>query len=574
MNGSSNISIQYRAFYTPKRGNQLHHYEDAFAMDGVDHIDNKQAIKPEKCSGFITPYNGIWRCAVADGASQGGYSQIWAQMLVDDFIWNVEHRLNNPILQPDLKGIREWLKNCSVEWDKHVIPTILDSVPPNSARRSRTQQSLLLEGQASTLAMLELDVNQQRWKSAVLGDTLLFHHRKGQGILPVRPYSSLMWHEMDTNPILISSQSVKQDVWIWNNSTFNHHDAFVDSDFEVGDQFLLMTDALGKWFLRLLNLNPTHLENVFSMQSNDEFIQLVENCRDRPTEDNFFMGNDDKTLLIIEVVPSQVAYDVKPARPIKARQFQPKLTPQAPQQPIKEDRVVPPMPSDFPEQQPSPHPNDTQFMPTVSNASIPDELEDENDFSTDMAFNLNNDTQDKLGQGQLIQTIPPPKQSDSQKLSIFSSHSSLPPKDELMDDPQEVIRKLRELINSNEIKSKYRQLIRQNNDVISRNKDRPIYKFLFQFEYSNLEFEKFLSYVSLSFLIEDVKKRVKKNSNIAKKDLAEYRAKLKQIPEKYIQGWKDSTKSSDSEKIIKAVNDSDIEALISVIQAKKKDSWL
>lgn len=354
MTDRSRLIIDYRAFFTQKRGNDLRHYEDAFALDGVEHAVIEGVTELEGRSGSLDPQGKPWRCAVADGATQGGFSKLWAQMLVDNFIYHTDTTRGRPQLQPALKGVDTWLKQLSYQWNDKTIDKILSTVPANSPRRSRMQQTLLLEGQAATLAMLEIDPAEQRWRAGIIGDSLVFHYRGdalGNGeILPVRPAANLTWDQLDTNPILISSKENNQDAWVWNNGFFSADRMFTEAEFQPGDYFLLMTDALAKWFLRAIGsgggqLYQEALHTLFTMQDNAAFVRWVEDCRSLPTDHPHYINNDDMTLVLVSPLhdSGQAAarpVQAMPVREVPAAKVQTQEVQAAPPQPAPVETVA------------------------------------------------------------------------------------------------------------------------------------------------------------------------------------------------------------------------------------------
>ena len=62
------VRVSTRAFHVPKRGGTEEEYEDAYFPD--DFTDKVKAF----------------RCAVADGASESAFADIWAQLLVQGFV--------------------------------------------------------------------------------------------------------------------------------------------------------------------------------------------------------------------------------------------------------------------------------------------------------------------------------------------------------------------------------------------------------------------------------------------------------------------------------------------------------
>jgi hypothetical protein len=304
--------IEYQALFTHKRGNELRHYEDAFALEGVSHvaIEGGDITVEEDRLGAVQVESNTWRCAVADGATQGGFSKLWAQMLVDHFI-PYDNMSETPQLESDLTEVEHWLRYLSHKWSTEKVDEILNTVPSGSPRRGRMQQTLLLEGQAATLATLELDLASMQWRTTVLGDAFLFHYRgdnQGNGeVQPGTPFRDTPWEDLDTNPVLISSHENNQNQWIWNNTAhFRREDAYAEGRYRAGDYFLLMSDAIATWFLRQISGDAVQrqeaLRRILNFTDNSDFKAWVEKCRSLPREHPHHIKNDDMTLVIVRPV--------------------------------------------------------------------------------------------------------------------------------------------------------------------------------------------------------------------------------------------------------------------------------
>jgi hypothetical protein len=297
---TSPLVIHYKALYTQKQGFELPYYEDAFALDGVAHIDSDGG-QLETQQGWIHPQNQIWRCAVSDGAAEGGFSKWWARLIVDQYTCNDEHPRYTPPVKGDLSGIQGWLKTLAQEWRETLMPALLSKHAPGTPKYGRIQQALL-KGQAATLVTLDVNPDGFYWASNAVGDAMLFHLDRGLNVLPIRPAASMTAAQLDTNPILISTQANFQDDWIWNNRRFNRGEAYVTGSFNPGDFFLLMTDAMAKWFLRVVveGGDQDSRREVMGLPDSAAFTQWVEARRALAKDDHFFMGNDDTTLVMIQ----------------------------------------------------------------------------------------------------------------------------------------------------------------------------------------------------------------------------------------------------------------------------------
>lgn len=290
------ITLEYRVYYAPKKKMELHHYEDAFALQGRAYdIVGDDALPNPHVAGSLSP-DGDWRCVIADGATEGGFSRHWAQLLTRQFVHGSE--AERPPLGENLDGgIGDWLRNMSKKWVNEYIPTMLEGRQPGPAR-SRIQQQLM-QGQAATLTMLQLIPEQRKWMAACIGDAMLFHESAGQ-ITDTRPLAGLSSTELDNNPILISSKIDMQQKWIWENQNFLESMPFVADEFELGDRFIMATDALAAWILRTMEHDqPAALAKLLSVASNDEFQDLVTQLREEPMP--LTLKNDDITLLVVSI---------------------------------------------------------------------------------------------------------------------------------------------------------------------------------------------------------------------------------------------------------------------------------
>jgi hypothetical protein len=367
----SSCYLRYNVFYAQKRGNELRHYEDAFALTGVKPIIlDENPSPPPQVRGKLDPLRQVWRCAVADGATQGGFSRLWAQMLVDYYIEET------PPLRPRLEGLEPWLKTMAKRWNGEKIEEILSTVPAGTPRRSRMEQSLRLEGQAATLVMLEIDPENRVWRAGAIGDAFLFHLRKRPNpkpgvrselyvVEPVRPFANMQSDQLDTNPILISTRENNQDAWIWNNFAYSRDEAFVQSEFQPGDRFLIMTDAVAAYFLRVMEQNDfevlrSELEYIPSLESKpgkDE--EWLKTGRDTNPNDFFYLKNDDVTVLDLEITDESqgsepvmyhpprkgIVKSTQPASLPPVQQHSPTSTQQIPAVPVQPPTSVSNIPS-------------------------------------------------------------------------------------------------------------------------------------------------------------------------------------------------------------------------------------
>lgn len=194
---SKNPAISWRIFALPKRGHRAEEYEDACAGD---------------------PATG--RFAVADGASESSFANIWAKLLVEGYV------------QPSARktAADNWLAPLRKQWAKQVDGREL----PWYAEEKREQ------GAFATFLGLRIVRSPEerggRWKASAVGDSCMFQVRDDI-LLACFPLARSA--DFDTRPALIGSRPMKNDV----------RPKLEWGRWQPGDWFFLMTDALAQWFL-------------------------------------------------------------------------------------------------------------------------------------------------------------------------------------------------------------------------------------------------------------------------------------------------------------------------------------
>jgi hypothetical protein len=221
-----------RALSLPRRGNAADEYEDAFAAD---------------------PAAG--RFAVADGASESSFAGLWARLLVDGFV----------------RPAPGWLAAARQSWAARVDGQVL----PWYAEAKRA------DGAFATFLGMVLAAG--RWHALAVGDTCLFQVR-GDRLATAFPLAHS--DEFGNRPRLIGSRP----------SAAAQTHAEGNGDWQTGDRFLLMTDALAHWFLRRHEAGERPWEEFGQLSEGDGgFAEWVEQRR----RDG--LRNDDVTVVMIDV---------------------------------------------------------------------------------------------------------------------------------------------------------------------------------------------------------------------------------------------------------------------------------
>ena len=284
-----------RAFWLPRRGYDPADYEDAFAANAV-----------------------AGRFAVADGATEGCFTDLWARLLVNDFVAGSACEVTSwpaslPALQDrwasDVSARRlPWYAESSVSQGAFAafLGLVLSNSPLLPGEAGANSPLLPGEGQGvrETYPRLSTpetpavqppgEVQGAResccWQAVAVGDSCLLH--TCDNVL-VRAFPLERGEQFDNFPKLVGSRmsvknvAARQSLWL-------------DGQGRPGDRLWMMTDALAHWCLaeNEAGKNPWNdLESLLTLpESQDPFVSLVEGLRDRGK-----LRNDDVTLLAIEL---------------------------------------------------------------------------------------------------------------------------------------------------------------------------------------------------------------------------------------------------------------------------------
>lgn len=300
-----------RVFWTPKSGNALTDYEDAYAL-GDDCL------------------------AIADGATESSFSRIWAQQLAAGFVANPAATLS-----PSTQRLQTWLQplqetwHAGVAWDSlpwyaedkarsgafatlltfQILPskessvediakdktdadtTATDESQPNAsepsvAARMESPLAISFLGAAQSLLgeNLLLDVSPSRFEVCAVGDSCLFQLRDEMIELAFPLTHS---SQFDSRPVLLSSNPVNNKQ-VWEDIVLER------GVYMPGDVLLFATDALAKWFLGQVEAGEYPWEILCALSTQEEFDTFVGELRR-----SHAMRNDDVTLIIVGELPGE-----------------------------------------------------------------------------------------------------------------------------------------------------------------------------------------------------------------------------------------------------------------------------
>jgi protein phosphatase 2C-like protein len=196
------------AFWLPKAGNTPEEYEDAFW--------------PRKSIDRSTP---IFRCAIADGATETSCSSAWAQALVRAYCRG--HLYGGKTFHKHLTSLQQ-------QWKAAVSQKPLPWYAEEKLRQGAFSSLLGLTIRGGQGA------EQLQWNALAVGDSCLFQIREDKVITQF----PLTCSDQFTNrPVLLSSNPASND-------RLADHIRPASGQWHDGDAFYLMTDAIACWFLR------------------------------------------------------------------------------------------------------------------------------------------------------------------------------------------------------------------------------------------------------------------------------------------------------------------------------------
>lgn len=241
--------LRWQAFHVAKAGNAAADWEDAFAAD-----------------------TARGRFAVADGASEASFAALWARLLTEGFV------------SARGKPWRDlgWLTPLRQRWAREV-----DAVPlPWYAEAKRDAGAF-----ATFLGLIFRPARTDQppfWRALAIGDSCLFRTRRGR-VLKSFPLSRS--DAFGSQPHLLRSRGgcgvereCERTLGLWRS----------------GDRFLLMTDALAQWFLRLTEADRKPCDEIAALLTESDpqaaFPGWVEERRRLEA-----LRNDDVTLLSVDL---------------------------------------------------------------------------------------------------------------------------------------------------------------------------------------------------------------------------------------------------------------------------------
>jgi protein phosphatase 2C-like protein len=233
---------------TPKRGHDAADCEDHFSTSGL-------------------------RFAVADGASDSGYSQVWARMLADSFCGLRTEAASTPA------ELDAWLAACRDEWRRWAGERAVGALPWFARETLRTGAFATFVGVA-----FSQQPGEPSWHAVACGDACMFVVRDDTlaSAFPLDDPDAF-----DDPPPLVPT-AARLTSYALQTAT---------GTAEVGDSFYLVTDALARWFLAAIDRGEKPWTTLNDVRTAADLDALVSSARDSRA-----LKNDDVTLMTLAIV--------------------------------------------------------------------------------------------------------------------------------------------------------------------------------------------------------------------------------------------------------------------------------
>lgn len=244
------MHIRTTTFWLPKKGNTEKEYEDAaWPLEETD-VDTSE-----------------FKCAVADGATEASFADIWARLLVKGYAESTPLKDIEKLWQEEIKGLE---------------------LPWYATEKAESGAFAALIG----LELRESSEGDGAWTAKAVGDSCLFHIRDGK-LLKAFPLEN--GEDFNNAPRLLTSKpgdSEDQETMFESLS----------GSFEKGDVFLLLSDAIAGWALSLKENRTETIDKLLSLAGQEELEELTSALREEKTESGApRMRNDDVTYLKVEI---------------------------------------------------------------------------------------------------------------------------------------------------------------------------------------------------------------------------------------------------------------------------------
>lgn len=251
----------------PKKGNSIEEYEDAYG-----------------CTDDGSYF------AIADGATESSFSEIWATILTRKFV-EVP-----PPMPPDGPAMEQWLQPIQREWHANINWERLPWYAEEKARMGAFAAMLGMrflpaeqKEESSLMSKVFFMFKKAaapagpRWQAMAVGDCNMFHIRNNALI---QAFPMQRAEQFNSRPMLVGSNPARNKN-LWNELRF------MEGSYQDQDLFVLGTDAIAKWFLERCESGGKPWTTLLTLKNDAEFATFVADLREKSQ-----IRNDDTTLIM------------------------------------------------------------------------------------------------------------------------------------------------------------------------------------------------------------------------------------------------------------------------------------
>lgn len=275
------MEIQFKRFSLPKEAGTFRDYQDATYPLGTDYSTPDFELMHDEEE---------FRCALSDGATDAVFSKCWAELLVQGYAaqeWSEES------ISPHA------LAKTRQQWQSRVNVLELPWY---------TQEKAKL-GAAAALVTLKITDSGRRWSALSIGDSCLYHVRKGRVIARL---PELDPQDFSCVADLLSSNESELASEFERIKRVRTNDSW-----QIGDTFVLMSDALAQWFAQQIvdGTQEEAIELFEHLTTQKQFEKFVGKERSRTLGSGArALKDDDTTLILVKMKSAKHVKDVRVPR--------------------------------------------------------------------------------------------------------------------------------------------------------------------------------------------------------------------------------------------------------------------
>jgi hypothetical protein len=273
------------AYAVPKIGCPPWEIEDAVSVVHVEDRMNKVSKFDRTMHCDIT--TTMLKVSVADGATESYRAKAWAAHLTDTLAGSGKTWC-------EARGFMRRYKKAVRKWK-----TVVRGYRADRERDGRPiewyEEPGLERGAYATVIGVQFEENDDRtnqvWRAVAIGDSCVFQVR-GDELLFDFPMDAA--NKFTSSPPLVPSRTGLYDL------VRKHVDTTGKKDWQSGDTFYVLTDALAAWFLRLVEGGQKPWQRLRDVDTRElkDFQQWVDDERSMGE-----LRNDDTTLVRVDLEP-------------------------------------------------------------------------------------------------------------------------------------------------------------------------------------------------------------------------------------------------------------------------------